>query len=227
MKKCILFLLLFVAGFQTLIYAQTFEKPDYKKIEAETKNTKSAFYYPALIKRYKGYDTTFTPEEFVYLYYGSLYNHSHSIWGSSDDNKKLRNILSKDNLTEADLDTLMILEKGKLEEDPFSIRDMNTLAYCYEKKGYKDSSVLTDYRSDKVIRTILSSGDGKSGKTGFHITTVSHEYDMLRALGLRSGGQSLVGNCDVLHVKENDRGIKDVYFDATKILEAEMNLFKH
>ncbi len=224
-KILIAFLLLTGSLFAT---AQTgnFNIPDYKNIEKETTTKSSALYYPKLLARYNNFDTTLTQSEFQYLYYGALYNPSHNVFGSADLKAIRKRLLSQKQLEDKQLDTLLQVEKKIVAGDPFSMRDLNIIENLYLRKGYKDSASLIDFQLTGIIKTIFATGDGKTQKTGFHITVISHEYDILNVLGFKPNGQSLVGNCDVLHVDENDKGVKDVYFDATKILEAEMNMFK-
>ena len=205
---------------------ETFNIPNYKNIEKETTTETSALYYPKLLARYSNFDTSLTQSEFQYLYYGALYNPSHNVFGSADLKAIRKRLLSQKQLEDKQLDTLLQVEKKIVAGDPFSMKDLNIIENIYLRKGYKDSASLIDFQLNSIIKTILSTGDGKSKKSGYHITVISHEYDILNVLGFKPKGQSLVGNCDVLHVEENDKGVKDVYFDATKILEAEMNMFK-
>jgi len=226
MQKILIAILLLSVSFMATAQTETFNIPDYKKIEKETTTETSALYYPKLLARYSNFDTSLTQSEFQYLYYGALYNPSHNVFGSADLKAIRKRLLSQKQLEDNQLDTLLQVEKKILVGDPFSMKDLNILENIYLRKGYKDSASLIDFQLNSIIKTILSTGDGKSKKSGYHITVISHEYDILNVLGFKPKGQSLVGNCDVLHVDENDKGVKDVYFDATKILEAEMNMFK-
>jgi hypothetical protein len=82
---------------------------------------------------------------------------------------------------------------------------------------------------DHVIETILSTGDGKTEETAWHVVSVEHEYDILKMLGFRFGGEQTLTNkgCDYLKVEQNKHDIKGFYFDVNKILEAEEKVFKN
>ena len=202
------------------------EKPDYKKIEEEISNKKSNSYYPLLITRYNKSDTTLTKEEFELLYYGSFFQDSFSAYSHSDYSDSLRQVLSKESLLTSDYDKIIRFEKAVLNKFPFNLRDLNTLAYAYDKKGMQDSVKFINFKLDNVINTILNSGDGKSSKTGWHVVSVGDEYSILNILGYEFGGeQSLIGRCDYLAVKKNKDNINGFYFDVTKILESEEKLF--
>ena len=68
MKKTIL-LLLAVVLLPVIGFAQKTEteKPDYSQIEKDIADPQSNFYYPKLLQRYKGYDTTMTLQEKRYV----------------------------------------------------------------------------------------------------------------------------------------------------------------
>jgi len=75
---------------------------------------------------------------------------------------------------------------------------------------------------------ILSSGDGRTEESAFHVISVSHEYDILQVLGFEFGGQQSLTtkDCDYLAVKENEYDIKGFYFNVQMLLEKEKDLFK-
>ncbi len=88
---------------------------------------------------------------------------------------------------------------------------------AYNKLGLKDSSDVWFYKYDKLIRTIISTGDGKNEDTAFIVTKVSDEYSILNALGLQFTGQVLTANknkyYDLMNVAKNDYGIDKLFFD--------------
>jgi len=204
------------------------EKPDYKKIESVISDKNSKWFYPKLFDRYDKYDTTLTNEEFVFLYYGFLYQDAFSPYGLSDYSDSLRRMLNKETLTSYDYDTIIRYEKLVLKKFPFNLRDLNILAYAYKQKDEFDSVNFIVYRLDNLINTILSTGNGEKEKTAWHVISISHEYDILNVLGYKfDGEQSLTTKgCDYLKVQENKLDIKGFYFDVNKLLQAELKLFK-
>jgi hypothetical protein len=119
-------------------------------------------------------------------------------------------------------------EKLILKEYPFNLRDLNMLANLYYQLGDTISSLQSDFKLQMLVNTILSTGDGRSEKTAWHVISVSHEYDILGYFGFQFGGsQSLTKKgCDYLEVSENDYKIKGFYFDVNMILQKESELFK-
>ena len=227
MKKILCILL--ITNSLINIYAQdsSFTKPDYDLIKSKTADKNAATYYPKLIKRYNENDTTLTSDEYRLLYYGFLYENGSSPYTIIAYDDSVKSILQQKSLGAGDTVLLIAYEKKILEQSPFSLRNLNILSYAYYKKG-DPISTLINFKIRSIAQTVLSTGDGKTVNSGYHVIAISDEYDMLELLGLQFGGsQSLIGNCDYLKVKDNSYDIKGIYFDATKILEAESKLFDH
>ena len=90
-------------------------------------------------------------------------------------------------------------------------------AIAYNKIGIVDSSAIWFYKYDKLIRTIMSSGDGKTEKTAFIVVKVLDEYSILNALRLQFKRQALTSKkkkyYDLMNVAQNEYGIEKLYFD--------------
>jgi hypothetical protein len=202
--------------------------PDYQGIKGVMNDNSSVFYYPTLMERYKNADTTLNMEDFRILYYGKLFTDTYSPYGRPERNDTLTAILNADTITAVDFRTLIRLEENILEKFPFNIWDLSVLSYSYNKTGDSVQCKKTSFRLNMIARTILSTGDGKSEKTAWHVISVDHEYDLLNLLGLRFGGDQMLtaGGCDYLKLKPNDYEIEGLYFDVNQILEKEMGLLK-
>lgn len=205
-----------------------FQKPDYNEIKKSIHDKDSQFYYPLLFERYINSDTTLTIQDFRVLYYGYLFNDSYSVYRSSDYVDSVNAILHQDTLTSSDYKNMIKYEKLILKEYPFNLRDLNMLANLYYQLGDTISSLQSDFKLQMLVNTILSTGDGRSEKTAWHVISVSHEYDILGYFGFQFGGsQSLTKKgCDYLEVSENDYKVKGFYFDVNMILQKESELFK-
>jgi len=228
MKRILITIILLPA--LTLVYGSKddFKKPDYDEIKKVIKNKESQFYYPLLLERYRSSDTTLTIQYLRVLYYGFLFNDSYSAYGNSDYVDSVNNILYQDTLTTGDYKEIIRYEKLILDKFPFNLRDLNMLANSYFQLGDTLSTIQTDFKLQMVVNTIMSTGDGKSEKTAWHVISVSHEYDILGYFGFQfRGSQSLTNKgCDYLEVSENEYDIKGFYFDVNMILSKEAELFK-
>lgn len=229
MKKQLIIPLLLICFISSYTYAQRkIEKPDFKKIEKEVSKKKSDYYYPKLLDRYQNNDTTLTDEEYMLLFYGAPSQPGYIPYGGSTYSDSTGKIFDKKALTLADYDSAIYYENIGLKINPFSLRDLNILAYAYIKTGDDSLANLINFKKEKIIKTILATGDGKTQERGFYVITVSQEYDMLQILGFDfSGEQTLTATgCDYLGVKENKYGMKGLFFDVNKILEVEKSLLK-
>jgi len=202
--------------------------PDYKKIRKAILKEKSADYYPALMERYRRTDTSLTVGDYRLLYYGYIYQAGYQPYPFSAYTDSVGSILNRDTLNDGDFGRLIRYETAILEDCPFNLRDLNILGYAYARTGDTALAVLLPYRMDMIIRAILSTGDGKTEKTAFHVISISHEYDLLEVLGLKFGGRQMLtrGGCDYLEVQKNDSHIDGLYFDVNKILEKENEALK-
>ncbi len=104
-----------------------------------------------------------------------------------------------------------------LTDFSFYIEHIHITGIAHDELGIKDSAAIWLYKYDKLIRTILASGDGKTPKTAFIVTKISDEYWILNAFGLKFTEQSLINKkkkyYDVIHLAENKYGISKLYFD--------------
>ena len=220
-------IILFLLMMSVAALAQTFSKPDYKDIEKQVTDMSSPLHYQKLFARFQSADSTLTASEYSYLYYGTLYSDGYSPYAVSKHSAELKPILAKNGLAPEDIDKLIEVEQKVLADMPFSIRDLNILAFAYSKKGDKQAEERTRRKLFGIINAIMSSGDGKTEKTAFHVISVAHEYELLPALGVRFGGkQSLTDSkCDYLELAPNEKGIKGLYFDVSAVFNATAKMF--
>ncbi|MBX2906273.1 MAG: DUF4919 domain-containing protein [Taibaiella sp.] len=200
--------------------------PDYKAIESATNDKKKETYYPKLLKRYKANDTSLSKQEIALLYYGKFFQEGMSSFGKNLDlNDSVNAINKKETLTDDDNKRLLDLYLKQHDSSPFDLATLYRLSdVCGKLKDPRAAAY--DYYLSMIMRTIVSTGDGKTKEAGFHIGSVSDEYSFLSLLGFKFGGsQSLIGSCDYLTVGENDYDIKGIYFNIEQILKEESKLF--
>jgi hypothetical protein len=69
----------------------------------------------------------------------------------------------------------------------------------------------------KLIKSVMSSGDGKSAKTAYHVINISEEYRVLEYLELEILEQNLLEvsghSFDKITAKDADGKTKDIYFN--------------
>ena len=207
-----------------------FLKPDYDAIKKATHDKGSAYYYPSLFERYKSNDTTLTPDQYKYVYYGYFFNKADdtaSLEKLSEETNEIRTILSAENPGEADLKRALQLSLKHVEHAPFDLRKLNYIYRINMNLGDTVNGRKYFERVRGLIRTILNSGDGRTDETGYHILDVSHEYFVLSVLGYESTGQKRTPlPCDYLTLKSNEDNLEGIYFDVTQIFAGYNEMFK-
>jgi hypothetical protein len=201
-------------------------KPDFKKIEKETKDKSSHFFYSALLKRYNNNDTTLTEEEYRYVYYGSSFQDNYSPYGKPSVNDELKKAINADAT-----DKVIELERKALAEYLFNLRDLYTLSRMLLKKG---DSTGADAYHDKMValgRAIISTGDGTSDSSAIYVISVDHEYDLISLLGYKfGGGQALINKngapMDQMKLEKNRNNVDYLYFNVERLFAAMDKLFK-
>lgn len=220
MKK-FFFLFLFTIG-GLAVHAQPghFEAPDYKSIKKNIENPSSDFYYPKLMERYQNGDSTLTREERRHLYYGYVFHPNYVAVDTSAYNSRLMETLSKESFTSSDYEKLLEDADALLSEDPFNLRALNTKLIVYAQLDNVPEYKKAIQQRKVVLDAIVSSGDGLTKKTAYHVIKVAHEYDFLNTTGYTYAGESqLVGHCNYVKVGENKYGIEGLYFDITPVLD--------
>jgi hypothetical protein len=218
MKTLILFTLL---AFCLTAYPQDFipEKPDYNKIEKNIKSKKSGFYYPVLFQRYINSDSTFTIEEKRHLYYGFTFQPQYAPYDISEYRDSVRAIYDETELADTDYNELLRYSDSLLAGNPFDLRAMDTKLFVYDHQANEAEFMKNMIKMNSIYDAILSSGDGTTMETAFYVIATTHEYDLLRILGLNFGGeQSLIDHYDYLKLLENEYGLNGLYFDVSPCL---------
>ena len=203
----------------------SFKAPDYKEIKNNIENKSSEYYYPKLLERFTQNDTLLSREAYRHLYYGYVFNPKYSSYFRSPDEEKLSKYYRSNTIDPKDYDEIIKLSEHTLSLFPFDLRMINFLSYIYHLKGEKATSKLWSDKYNNIIETIMSTGDGKTCETGFHVISVSHEYALINTFQLEVASQSLIKNCDYLAFEKGKYKIDGIYFSIGKILEDESKMF--
>jgi hypothetical protein len=204
----------------------TYQKPDYDLIKKEIQDSSSIFYYPKLISRLAQFDTTLNIEDYRHLYYGYLFQNEYKPYWNSPDEEKLVKFYRSEKIEEKDYDEIIKLASHSIEEFPFDLRQMNFLGYIYHLKGDDEMAKKVSYRFQGSFGAIMSSGDGKTCESGYHVISVSHEYVMLSMFQFQMKQQSFTGDCDYLELVKDERNIDGIYFNIEKLFAKNLENLK-
>lgn len=213
--KLQLFVLGIVFLFSINTIGQVISNVDFNEVERITKNERSDFFYPDLMKRYVDNDTALSSFDYFFLYYGYIYSKDYNPYSVSKKKEKLIKYIKERNYKK-------IIKTGEkmLKKDPLNLEVLFSMFMSYMETKQKSKADIYAHKYYKIIRTILDSGDGKAEESAFVVTKVRDEYEVLSVLNLESTGQALVGNCDKLKLKTpNEYGLEQLYFNVEKPLE--------
>lgn len=224
-----LFLSLLGAMFFLPLFAQNeaeensrkiYVKPDYDRIALEIADPTSPYYYPVLYDRYRKGDTTLTVNDFRYLYYGYpeqdnyrplLYN----TYADSLDRVFRRRIEP----TPEDYRRVVYYAEKILQEQPFSMRDLNALAFAYQKLDEPELAARQFFKLRGVYDAIRTTGDGLSEKNPMFIVYLKDWEDVLNLMNARFT-RSVVVSSTVLYVAVSNMPVKrnkGYYFDYGEV----------
>lgn len=185
---------------------------DFNEIKSIVNNNS----YEKLFDRFIANDTTLSLDDYIIIYYGQAYSENYKP-SARHDSVRVLNTYLNNSIDSIDFHKVLSYTNQILNDFPFNIEQIYITGIAYDKLGIKDSSAIWFYKYDKLIRTIMTSGDGKTPKTAFVVTKITDEYSILNALGLQFTGQALINkkkkSYDLMNVAKNEYGIDKLYFD--------------
>lgn len=160
------------------------EAPRYEVIWAETANPASPYYYPTLMSRYERGDTTLTLEDFRHLYYGYPEQPGYKPLLNSPYADSLQNIFGQKTALEADDYRRMVeFAWALLREEPFSMRDLNVLAFAYQMLDEPERAEAQMFKIQGIYAAIRSTGSGLREESPWYVIYMRDAEDVLNLLG--------------------------------------------
>lgn len=216
-QKTVLLILLWSAGITGTISAQKISDIDFDDIKLRTRDSLSEYYYPLLLHRFLQGDSTLTPQEYRYIYYGNVYYDKYNPYGTSENEKKFLELYTQKEYREA-------LKPGleELNENPVNMTLLYRVMVCYYRLGEKETMNQYVDMYFSLLNTIYYSGDGKSIQTAYVVIKVQDEYEILSDLELERTKQALVGKTDVFTISpkgqkpaKGEKKIRELYFNVS------------
>jgi uncharacterized protein YegJ (DUF2314 family) len=132
-----------------------------------------------------------------------------------------------DDIKAKDYDKIISLAEETLTEFPFELRSMNFMAYVYHLKGNEAMAKKISFRVGKIFEAIMSTGDGRTCESSWHVISTTHEYVALNMFRLNSTSQALIGqNCDYLTLEKNEHNVEGLYFNIEQLFSKNAEKFK-
>lgn len=184
-------LLLILAASFGVARAQTADSmavtaPDYKQIAAEVADIASPYYYPKLMARYEKGDTTLTLDDFRHLYYGYPDQPDYKPLLTSPYADSLERAFGKKTRLEAqDFRRAVGFAREILKEEPFSMRDMNALAFAYQMLDEPEKAAAQMFKIKGVLEAIRSTGTGLKEESPWYVIYMRDAEDVLNLIGAK------------------------------------------
>lgn len=197
------------------VMAQEVVAPNYREIRTSIQNSKSANYYPQLMRRYLENDTTLTLEQYRCLYYGFTLQEDFVPYQKERERLfEIRRELVTTNGSKSTCSEAIKVAQSALEDDPFDLLAISTLSFSYLQLKDTVSYTLWNNKQDALLDAIVSSGDGDDVESAIHVINLEHEYEVLNRLGLQIESDSLCNDqVEYLKVKPNAEDVGGVYFN--------------
>lgn len=162
------------------------EKPDLAKIQKETLDPQSPFYFPKLYAKYHRNDTTMTDKEYRMLYLGYMFQEDYdpyrtSIYSGLTDSLRISSHHSK-----AEIDSIRKYAELSLEDNPFDLRQMSFLVHVLNEQKKFMTAKIWEYRLEHLLGAIKSTGTGEDTDNAWYVIYPMHEYDMVQLLGYKA-----------------------------------------
>lgn len=208
-----------------------YNPPDYKAIKQATSDTSSPWYYHKLYSRYLKGDTTLDIQEYRMLYYGFNFHKNNEDNFSSKYalESELASHMREDKPNAHNYKSMLKLTKEYLRLSPFDMEKLFSLYNIYIAVGDTSKANIYLHITQKIFDAIMSTGDGLTEQTAFHVSAVGDEYFILNALGYSMGSHHTTteNHCDYLAVAENEDGIDGLYFDVKQIFANYRQLYEN
>ncbi len=191
---------------------QTFDySKDYKRIFKETGDPKGKLYYDTLRNRFQRDDKTLTNDELVALQIGFSQKDGYNPYGDIDLDRAFIGSANRE-----DTDTTVLYGTTYLQRNPVSLSAHFALWKAYEKRNEKTLAEKYRLRFQKLVDSILSTGDGVN-KPYFVLSPIDGQILIRKYwnadIGIMGSSRDKKKNfLDMLEMKNPDGTSKTLYF---------------
>ena len=197
------------------------KKVDFDHVREVITNPKNAYYYPKLMKAYTSYsDTTMSIEAWRNFYYGYTFQEDYNPFRESVYSNKVEELYYKQPHSRAECDTIEHYAELSLNDNMFDMNQMNFYVYVLKEKKKHARAAMWQYRLDRLIAAIMSSGRGTKEEP-WVVITPEHEYNIINFLGfVATEHETLDGGIDYIKVQPvAGKSAEGFYFDISRMMQ--------
>ncbi len=197
------------------------KKVDFDHVKEVISNPKNAYYYPKLMKAYSSdNDTTMSIEAWRNFYYGYTFQEDYNPFRESIYCNKVEELYYKQPHSRAECDTIEKYAELSLNDNMFDMNQMNFYIYVLKEKKKHARAAMWQYRLDRLIAAIMSSGRGTKEEP-WVVIAPEHEYNIINFLGfVATEHETLDGGIDYIKVQPvAGRSAEGFYFDISRMMQ--------
>ena len=223
--RCLTVAVAFLATLCVLAASRTTSHPDFQSIKTETLNPSSQYYYPRLLKSFLSNDTTMTPDEYHYFYYGAMFQEDYNPYRPDPyaaDLKATEPLYNRyGTLSRSEKTQIQKLAEKELASNPLNLTQLRQLVYAYNQLGKQNLAKIWTHKLNNLLLTITSSGTGADMEHAFVIVYPSHEFEFFNLSGATVENQEFKPPYYELATVRPPGGsdTKQYWFDLHHILE--------
>lgn len=196
-------------------------KVDFEHIEQVINNSNSIYFYPKLLKSFmSASDTTMSIEAYRNLYYGYTYQEDYNPFRESRYSNVVEKLYYKEPHTRAECDSIELYAEKSLKDNIFDMNQMKYYIYVLKEKKKHARAAMLQFKLDRLIATIMSSGKGTKEEP-WVVIAPEHEYNIINFLGYVATAHEEVGDgIEYITVKPKEgKSTQGFYFDVNRMMQ--------
>ena len=196
------------------------QKVDFAHVKEVIENPNSIYFYPKLLSSFMSNDTTMTLEAYRNFYYGQTFQEDYNPFRESVYSNVVEKLYYKEPHTRAECDSIEKYAQLSLKDNLFDLNQMQFFIYALKEKKKHTRAAIRQFRLDRLIATIMSSGKGTKEEP-WVVITPEHEYNIINFLGYVATSHEDIGDgIEYIAVQRQDgKGVEGFFFDVSRMME--------
>ncbi len=196
------------------------KKVDFNHVKEVIENPNSIYYYPKLMQSFLSNDTTLTLEGYRNLYYGYTFQEDYNPFRESVYANVVEQLYYKQPHSRAECDSIEKYAGLSLRDNIFDLNQMQFFIVSLKEKKKYARAAIRQFRLDRLIATIMSSGKGTKEEP-WVVIAPEHEYNIVNFLGyVATDHQVLDDGLEYITVEQKvGKQTQGFYFDVRRMME--------
>jgi len=199
----------------------TIKKVDFDHVKKVITDPGNAYYYPKLVKAINtSNDTTLSIEAWRNYYYGYTFQEDYNPFRESVYSNVVEELYYKQPHSRAECDSIEHYAEKSLNDNMFDLNQMNFYIYVLKEKKKHARAAMWQYRLDRLIAAIMSSGRGTKEEP-WVVIAPEHEYNIINFLGfVATDHETMDGGIDYIKVQPvAGKSAEGFYFDISRMMQ--------